>query len=315
VQLVTLSLATASAKLEASFNPLGARQVSLTHNGRHALQPYDLSQTPPFATGFVMAPWANRMRDGQWTDSAGLVHSNPVNEAQTNTALHGLLLDKVYEISHRTESQVTFSATLSPTDGYPFEVSTSITYRLTANGLEVTQTATNHSATPAPYQTGAHPYPYIDGLITADLEIKVPASHWWQVDDRLLPIGVVPVEGTLQDARQWRRLGDYCIDNGFVHLQRDADGLFRTSIRGSAASGDQRQISVWQDAKFAQVHVFSTPLYPQVGAVIGDGNAQHGITIEPVTAGPDAFNTGVDLIWLSPEERWEARWGIELLNW
>ena len=65
VQLVTLSLTSGTAKIEASFNPLGARQVSLTHNGRNALQPYDLAQTPPFATGFVMAPWANRMRDGQ----------------------------------------------------------------------------------------------------------------------------------------------------------------------------------------------------------------------------------------------------------
>lgn len=315
VQLVTISLTTDAATIQASFNPLGARQVSLTHNGRNALQPYDLSQTPPFATGFVMAPWANRMRDGIWTDDYGITHANPVNEARTNTALHGLLMDTVYKVTAQSESEVTFSAMLSPTDGYPFEVATSITYRLTQDGLEVTQTAVNYSASPAPYQTGAHPYPFIDGLATADLEIKVPASHWWQVDDRLLPIGVVPVDGSVQDAREWRRLGDYCIDNGYVNLHRDADGLFRITIRAGEASGDTRQIAVWQDANFPQVHVFSTPLYPQLGAVIGDGNSQHGITIEPVTAGPDAFNTGVDLIWLSPEEAWEGRWGIQLLNW
>ncbi|MDE2409622.1 MAG: hypothetical protein KGL72_04880, partial [Actinomycetales bacterium] len=123
------------------------------------------------------------------------------------------------------------------------------------------------------------------------------------------------VDGTVQDARDWRRLGDYCIDNGYVNLQRDSDGLFRTSVRAAAATGDPRQVVVWQDHNFTQVHVFSTPLYPQVGAVIGDGNAQHGITVEPVTAGPDAFNTGVDLIWLSPEQPWQARWGVQLLNW
>jgi aldose 1-epimerase len=312
VQLVSLSLTAGGGTIEASFNPLGARQVALKHNGRNALQPYDLSKTPPFATGFVMAPWANRMRDGRWVDSSGVVHANPINEERTQTALHGLLMDTVYEVTEQTETQVTFTATLNSTDGYPFEVTTYISYRLVESGLEVTQGAINHSAAPAPYQTGAHPYPFIDGLKTGDLEILVPATHWWQVDDRLLPIGVAPVEGTALDARDWRRLSGFCIDNGFLNLARDADGLFRTTLRAPGESGDPRRVVIWQDVNFPQVHVFSTPIYPVAGQ---PDQVVHGITVEPVTAGPDAFNTGVDLIWLSPEQPWEARWGIQLLDW
>jgi aldose 1-epimerase len=310
--LVKLELHTREVQLEATFNPLGARQVSLKHNGRNALQPYELSATPPFATGFVMAPWANRMRDGRWTDSEGQSHQNPITEGRTNTALHGLLLDTVYDVQDQTSESVTFSTTLQPSDGYPFEVTVSVTYRLVEAGLAVTHRAVNHSNTPAPFQTGAHPYLFIDGLATADLEIRVPGTHWWEVDNRLLPVGVSPVSGTAVDATDWRRLGDYCIDNGFVNLLADADGLVRTVVRAPLDSGDGRSIAVWQEPAFKQVHVFSTPAYPspiELGAVV------HGITIEPVTAGPDAFNTGVDLIQLSPEVEWSASWGIQLLDW
>ena len=310
--LVKLELQSPEGHLEATFNPLGARQVSLKHNGHNALQPYDLSATPPFATGFVMAPWANRMRDGSWTDAAGHHHQNPVTEARTNTALHGLLLDTVYEIQSQTSDQVTFATTIQPTDGYPFEVTTSVTYRLVESGLVVTHRAVNHSSTPAPFQTGAHPYLFIDGIATADLEIKVPGTHWWEVDDRLLPLGVASVAGTEVDATDWRRLGDYCIDNGFVNLLADPDGLVRTVVRAPLSSGDGRAIAVWQELGFKQVHVFSTPLYPSPDlkdAVV------HGITVEPVTAGPDAFNTGIDLIQLSTGVEWSASWGIQLLNW
>ena len=310
-ELVHLSFQAESMVLAASFNPFGARQVSLTHNGRNALQPYDLAKTPPFATGFVMAPWANRMRDGSWTDAHGTTHQNPVSEASTNTALHGLLLNTVYEVELHCNSSVTFSTRLNSTDGYPFDLSFSVQYSLTEHGLTATHRATNHSPIPAPFQTGAHPYLYIDGFETANLELQVPASHWWKVDQRLLPVGIEPVEGTNLDARKWVRLGDFCIDNGFTGLQRGEDGLARTVVRAPLASGDKRAVAVWQDAAFPQVHVFSTPLYPATEI----GNTVHGITIEPVTAGPDAFNTYVDLIELSPEVEWQGSWGIQLLDW
>jgi len=310
--LVVLKLETSNAIIEASFNPLGARQVSLAYNGANALQPYDLTRTPPFATGFVMAPWANRMRDGSWTDSSGVTHVNPISEVRTNTALHGLLLETVYQVQDRTASSVTFATRILPTDGYPFDLSFSVTYELNAEGFTATHRATNHSSTPAPFQTGAHPYLVIEGTPTADLEIKVPAASWWRVDGRLLPVGVEPVGGTSYDSRMFRRLGDYCIDNGFTDLSPEGDGRTRTIIKAPASLQDKRVIAVWQDSKFPQVHIFSTPIYPAEPAT---GKVIHGITVEPVTAGPDAFNTGVDLIQLSPESEWAGSWGIQLLDW
>ena len=35
------------------------------------------------------------------------------------------------------------------------------------------------------------------------------------------------------------------------------------------------------------------------------------MAIEPMTAPPDALNSGDGLRWLSPGDTWEARWGIQ----
>lgn len=313
--LVNLSLRAGTRHIEASFNALGARQVSLSVNGRQAMQPYYLNEVPPFATGFTMAPWANRMRDGRWADAAGNWHQNPVSEARTNTALHGLLLDTVYRIADQTESSVTFETDLLPSDGYPFHLTIRVRYILTEDGLTATHSAVNHSDKPAPFGTGAHPYLYFDGLTTADLEMSIPAQSWTSVDDRLLPvatepIATFPISGDALAAGDSVRLGDFCIDNDFLNLQRGPDGLAVTTLHAPESCGDARKILIWQDEAFPHVHVFSCDFYPD-----GVGGVQHGITIEPVTAGPDAFNTGLDLIQLSPEVEWSGSWGIRLLNW
>lgn len=305
---------------EGTFNALGARQVSLAINGRQALQPYDVTQVPPFATGFTMAPWANRIRDGRWTQN-GATRTFAVNDTRTNTALHGLLLETVYEVRSLTPSSVEFAATITPSDGYPFRVEVTVAYQITADGFTCTQRALNLGEDPAPYGTGAHPYPYFEGVPTADLEINILANRWTKVDERLLPlasepVSTHPVAGEAIAAGDWIRLGNLCIDNDFHDLIRGPGGVAATRLRAPSQSGDNRVLELWQDSGFSHMHVFSTPVYPQFGVPLGDfSRVQHGITIEPVTAGPDSFNTGDDLIWLQPAVEWSASWGIRLLNW
>jgi aldose 1-epimerase len=42
--------------------------------------------------------------------------------------------------------------------------------------------------------------------------------------------------------------------------------------------------------------------------------ARGGLAVEPMTAPPDAFNSGTDLIALAPDERLEVTWGITALT-
>jgi aldose 1-epimerase len=52
------------------------------------------------------------------------------------------------------------------------------------------------------------------------------------------------------------------------------------------------------------VQVFTTRAFPK-GA--GEGLA---VAVEPMTAPPDAFNSGEGVRWLEPGEHWSVNWGV-----
>ena len=54
--------------------------------------------------------------------------------------------------------------------GYAWTVDMHVTYDLSADGLTVTQTATNLAEEPAPYACGAHPYLTVGAG---------PVDGWW----------------------------------------------------------------------------------------------------------------------------------------
>ena len=46
------------------------------------------------------------------------------------------------------------------------------------------------------------------------------------------------------------------------------------------------------------------------GEFPGMPSGELAIAVEPMTAPPDALNSGDGLRWLGPGDMWEARWGI-----
>jgi hypothetical protein len=103
--------------------------------------------------------------------------------------------------------------------GYPWALDLHVLYDLSADGLVVTQTATNLSPEPAPYASGAHPYLAVGDMIE-DLELRVPARTRVLVDDRKLPVGTEPASAAY-DFTSARRVGDVVLDDGFGDLVRD----------------------------------------------------------------------------------------------
>ena len=88
--------------------------------------------------------------------------------------------------------------------GYPFDVVVAVTYTLTDNGLSLTIAARNNGETNAPWALAIHPWlangfdgygDEIDGQ-NAQCSLMVPADTHVTVDDRLLPTGTEPVDGT-----------------------------------------------------------------------------------------------------------------------
>ncbi|MFJ2503326.1 aldose 1-epimerase family protein [Microbacterium sp. NPDC087592] len=287
---ITLRLGDATAQIA----QVGASLRSLRIGGVDLVPPYPLDRPTPACSGVVLTPWPNRVRDGRWDDD-GTSRLLAITEPKLNNASHGLLRFTAYEVSH-TDAEAVLRATIVPQTGYPYLIETAVTYTLTPDGIEVTHTLTNRSATPAPVALGTHPFVTIGDVDPHDLVLRVPAETAFTTDERMLPTGTRPAEATLRDGA---RLGDVTLDTGFTDLARDTDGR----VRHSLTAPDGRRVTLWQGEGFDYVQVYTTPAYP------GQSLA---VAIEPMTAPADALNSGLGIRRLAPDETWTLHWGIAL---
>lgn len=278
----------------AQIAQVGASLRSLRVGGVDLVPPYPLDQPTPACSGVVLTPWPNRVRDGKWDDD-GTPRALAITEPKLHNASHGLLRFTAYEVSH-TDAEAVLRATIVPQTGYPYLIETSVTYTLTPDGIEVTHTLTNRSASAAPIALGTHPFMTIGDVDPHDLVLRVPAETAFVTDERMLPTGTRPADSALQDGV---RLGEVTLDTGFTDLARDPDGR----VRHSLTAPDGRRVTLWQGEGFDYVQVYTTPAYP------GQSLA---VAIEPMTAPADALNSGLGLRRLVPDETWTLHWGIAL---
>jgi aldose 1-epimerase len=298
----TLSADTPQGRATATITEVAAGLREYTLNGIDLVESFTVERVPPMGAGIVLVPWPNRIRDGIWTQG-GVRHLLTITEPLLLNAIHGLLAVTAYRLVTRTDASVTLAATVYPQAGYPYQLDTTVTYALTADGLDVTHTIRNVGAESAPVALGTHPYLKIGDVPTADLVLRVAAASHIDVDHRHNPVGVSPVAGTPFDLRAGARVGDLDLDDGFgtVSVQNG---------RGehSLTAPDGRRVTLWGDETMAYVQVFTPRIFPvRTGDTVQLGQA---VAIEPMTAPADAFNSGEGLTWLAPETDWTVRWGI-----
>lgn len=292
-----LETSTASGDLQATITAVAAGIRTLSINGIDLVPAYGEDQAPPMGAGIVLAPWPNRIRDGRWTHE-GVTRQLAITEPARNNAIHGLLRYTEYTPIARERDSVTLRATIYPQLGYPFLLGTAVHYELVSDGLQVTHFVENLGVEAAPVALGSHPYLKIGGVPTADLTLRLDAASHVEVDDRLLPTGEVPVDGTDWDFREGRRVGDVQLDDAFGELASEDGQVLHT-----LTAPDGRSVSIWADDEFDYVQVFTTREFPGE-----DGDV--AIAVEPMTAPAEAFNSGRGLRWLAPGEEWQLAWGI-----
>jgi aldose 1-epimerase len=278
----------------------GAGLRSWRVDGEELLDTFAATEPADSYRGKVLAPWPNRIRDGRYR-FAGTEHRTPLTEPERSAALHGLVLAERFAPVRRSPRAVTLAHALRSRPGYPFALDLEVAYALDADGLAITLSATNASAGPAPFGVGVHPYLHAGGGRIDDAVLEVPAAARVPVDERMLPSGRdVAVAGTEHDFTRPRRIGARRLDTCFGDLARDADGRARVRF----ISGGGREVTVWMDAAFGFVHVYTAD------AVDDPARARAGIAIEPVTCAPDAFNSGVGLEILEPGASFTATCGF-----
>jgi len=268
--------------------------------GRPLLDGFSPGSAVTGGRGQLLVPWPNRVGGGRY-DFGGRSLQLPLTEVDKNNAIHGLLRWTLWKLLARTDDAVLLGTTLCPQPGYPFLLDVRVEYRLGPDGLSTVVHATNTGTDPAPYGVGQHPYLTVGTGLVDSAVLTVPARYLLRTDDRGLPVGREPVDGTPYDFRAGRAIGDLRLDTAFTGLDRDPDG--RAVVR-LAHPSEPRGVDVrlGEGTRYVQVYTGDTLSDP--------GQRRRGVAVEAMSCPPDAFRSGTDLTVLEPGASHVLRWGL-----
>lgn len=276
---------------EATVVEVGGGLRTYTVAGEQVLDGYEVDEMAAGGRGQVLVPWPNRIRDGKYRFGDADLQLALTEPARHN-ASHGLVRWANWTAAAHDPDRVVMALTLHPQPGYPFTLDLSVEYLLDATGLSARTTATNRGHGPCPYGAGAHPYVTAGTHLVDDAVLHVPATTWLENDERGIPTGSAPVDGTPYDFRRPHLIGDLALDTAF------------TDLAGAQAVLDgPRRVTVWWDDSYRWLMVFT-------GDTLDPARRRRGLAIEPMTCAPNAFVTGDGLRILDPGESWTTTWGI-----
>lgn len=287
----------------------GPRHLSL--RGRDLLEGYGgpgQPDTAPLSANVVLAPWPNRTRDGEYTLD-GEVHRLTVTEPDRATAIHGFVADLEWTVTDRGTDTVTLVVDPGPQPGWPWPVHLEMTYRADPAGLAAEFLLRNLSDARIPAACGFHLYPSALGAATDDCTLTTPSHTVLPLDDRKLPCGPEqPDHGVLPgpvDALAGRLLDDCLhLTDGTAGDSGDAEFV----LQGPDGTGVVLRTS--PELRWAQVF---TPA-DRWGAPYPGRPDGRAVAVEPMTAPPDALNSGTDLALLGPGETLTCGWSIRVLD-
>jgi aldose 1-epimerase len=267
---------------------------------RNVLDPYDAGAMCDGAHGAPLVPWPNRLADGKYS-FGGNDYQVALTEPKSNTAIHGFLRWRNWQLLSRTPSRVVLGHVLHPLQGFPFCFDVRVAYELDDDGLRVTTTATNIGRQAAPWACGAHPYLSPGSGLIDSATLAFAAALRIDTDERQLPKADVPVARTPYDFSDPRLIGDTQIDYAFRDVDRDTEGRAWVRLRGV----DGHTAELWCDASYPFVELFT-------GDTLLPDRRRHGLGVEPMSAPPNAFATGECVLKIAPGETTTHVWGARL---
>jgi aldose 1-epimerase len=277
---------------------VGGGLRSYRAGGRDLLDGYGVDEMCSSGRGQVLVPWPNRLQDGAY-EFDGRSLQLPLTEPSAGNAIHGLVRWASWRVEEREPHRAVVAHMLHPQPGYPFSVGLQIEYALSESGLAVRTTATNVGPTACPYGAGAHPYLTLGTPTVDSLLLRVPGRTVVRSDAHGLPTGRSAVDGTEYDFRRPRTIGSTVLDNAYMDLDRDDDGLARVVL---SDPGSGSGISLWVDESYRYLMVFTGDPLPDVN--------RRSLAVEPMTCPPNAFRSGDSVVRLEPGASVTAAWGI-----
>lgn len=322
---------------EAHINHVGASLRSLTFQGHPLTDTYSLDVGGssddstggiPFCAGIVLAPWPNRVRDGEFTYQ-GESHRLELTEPERANAIHGLVGTQVWQDTtpesanegavHRVGE---LTASIAPTTGWPWAMSVTARFELNPQtGLTATYSVVNDSDDVAPVAFGVHTYLNAWGTPLDECTAYVPVTDCLPLDsERNLPVEplrLVPLsDGDTQSESQLdipRDDSDSARDA--THLPSSLDFENGQPLHGvwldhafadARATTESRRIRLVHTSGHG-VELTADPAMNWFQIFTADPNHGQGfpgrgraLAVEPQTAPPDALRSGIGLVDLAP---------------
>ena len=272
---------------------VGGGLRAYSNGDRAVLDGYGEQELCSSGRGQLLIPWPNRIADGRY-EFDGQARQLALDEPERRNAIHGLVRWVAWTVAEREPDRVLLQHLLHPQPGFPFTLDLRMEYVLADDGLTVRTRATNVGAEICPYGAGAHPYLAVHASRVDEVTLQVPARTVLDADERGLPVGAHPVEGTELDFRVPRRVGELRLDHCFTNLERDDDGNARVRLGNGT--------TLWANESYKYLMVFTGDGLPDVD--------RRSIAVEPMTCAPNAFRSDDGLIRLEPDETHVGLWGI-----
>ena len=268
---------------------------------RPVVEPFDGPDTPVIGCqGELLAPWPNRTVDGRWRWGSS-THQLSITEPERGHAIHGLVRTLPWSVTGDQQHGIGLEATLLAHPGWPFPLRFAVVYSLGTGGLTCRLYATNIGRTSCPYGAATHPYFAVPGGTVDAVSVEIPAGKFLHTDDRLAPVELRSVEGTAYEFDLARPVGSRQADTAFTDLERLPDGRVEARIK----CPDGRTTVVWGDSSVRWWQLYTGDTLPPPWP-------RRALALEPMTCGPDALNTGTDLVVLGPGETHTMTWGVSV---
>lgn len=272
---------------QAKIVSVGAGIAELTHRGRHLVIPHKPEEMPLAHMGKVLVPWPNRVANGCYLHE-GIELKLPINDHESNAAIHGFLAWRDWQVTEQTNSSVILRAYLPPSYGYPFMLVSTVTYQLDAEaGLSADITTKNIGESSAPYGVGVHPY------LTCNLDkidsyrLIIPANQVFEADEQLNPSRLFTTDQLGLNFLAAKKIDGLRIDH-----------TFKTALPETASTPWEVIITSQQQ----NMTVCLRSDQPWLQVYTGDKLNRTGLAVEPMSCPPNAFNSLIDLISLAPDE-------------
>ncbi len=257
----------------------------------------------PELGSFIMAPWSNRIADGNFPFE-GRRHQLRINFPD-HTAIHGDVRARPWKVK-ATESK--FDATLDsrefPDFNYPFALTFEHSVELLNQKVRVWLSVKNADEKRVPVGLGFHPF-FHRRLSSQDQDvILILPAEKVSPDEKCIPTAPPVPVSVAADLRQEKLLGNPNLDHCYTNL---TDNKIRLIYPGT-------QI---------EAHLTLDPIYSHVviyAPVNDKGGPRDYVSVEPVTHVNNGFNlyakgwknTGVKI--LEPGEQWGGSWELSILD-